>query len=395
MSIMNLIKTSISSIKAHKLRVFLTMIGIIIGISSVVTILSIGDGLKAEVNKSIEGTNSNKYGITFAPENNGINMAVVEYFNKSDIEDIKRIDKVQKVEQSQGNLGGISIAMSDISYFDKQSYMLIDSYDNKNIKVQYGRTFKKGEENKNLIVLNNTVAEELFEDVESAIGKGVSLSGTIYEVIGVKEPITGTTFALFDSSYISEANKSSINISESIYNLDVYIEPDGEIDEIFEDIKSTLERNHPNLDGEYTLQDPQETTKAFEKIIGGLTMFIAAITGISLFVGGIGVMNIMYVSVTERKREIGIRRAIGAKPLSILLQFLFEAILVTGFGGLIGILLGFIFSKIAGAFMPFPPVLTAKSFIGATLTSVLVGIIFGIIPAYNASKLDPIKAIYK
>lgn len=393
MSIMNLIKTSISSIKAHKLRVFLTMIGIIIGISSVVTILSVGDGLKAEVNRSMEGTSANKYNITFTPENSGVNVSVVEYFNKSDIEEIKRISKVQKVEESQGNIGGISIAVSDISYFDKQSYILIDSYENKTINVEYGRLFKKGEENKNLIVLSNTVAKDLFEEVENAIGKGVTLSGTTYEVIGILAPITG--FTLFDNSYISEVNKSSINISEGIYSLDVYIEPDGDIDEIFKDIKSTLERNHPNLDGEYILQDPQEITKAFEKIIGGLTVFITCITGISLFVGGIGVMNIMYVSVTERKREIGIRRAIGAKPMSILFQFLFEAILVTGMGGLIGILLGYLFSKIVGVFTPFPPVLTATSFIGATLTSVLVGIVFGIIPAYNASKLDPIKAIYK
>lgn len=395
MSIMNLIKTSISSIKAHKLRVFLTMIGIIIGISSVVTILSIGDGLKAEVNKSIEGTSANKYNINFMPENTGVSTGVVEYFNKSDIEDIKRISKVQKVEASQGNsIGGLNIAVADISYFDKRSFLVTDSYDNKTINVEYGRTFKKGEENKNLIVLNNKAAKDLFEDVESAIGKGVTLAGTIYEVIGVQASISG--FSLFgELSYISEANISTINASDGIYSIDVYIEPEGNIDEIFEEIKNTLERNHPNLDGEYKMQDPQEITKAFEKIIGGLTMFITAITGISLFVGGIGVMNIMYVSVTERKREIGIRRAIGAKPLSILLQFLFEAILVTGMGGIIGILLGFLFSKIAGAFMPFPPVVTVKSFVGATLTSVIVGIVFGIIPAYNASKLDPIKAIYK
>ena len=395
MSIMNLIKTSISSIKAHKLRVFLTMIGIIIGISSVVTILSIGDGLKAEVNKSIEGTSANKYNINFMPENTGVSTGVVEYFNKSDIEDIKRISKVQKVEGSQGNsIGGLNIAVADISYFDKRSFLVTDSYDNKTINVEYGRTFKKGEENKNLIVLNNKVAKDLFEDVESAIGKGVSLSGTIYEVIGVQAPISG--FSLFgELSYISEANISTINASDGINSIDVYIEPEGNIDEIFEEIKNTLERNHPNLDGEYKMQDPQEITKAFEKIIGGLTMFITAITGISLFVGGIGVMNIMYVSVTERKREIGIRRAIGAKPMSILLQFLFEVILVTGMGGIIGILFGFLFSKVAGIYMPFPPVVTVKSFVGATLTSVIVGIVFGIIPAYNAAKLDPIKAIYK
>ena len=105
-------------------------------------------------------------------------------------------------------------------------------------------------------------------------------------------------------------------------------------------------------------------------------------------------MNIMYVSVSERKREIGIRRAIGAKPISILLQFLFEAIIVTGMGGIIGILFGYLFSKLVSNFLPFSAVLSVGSFIGATLTSVIVGIIFGIIPALKASKLDPIKAIY-
>nr|WP_242982972.1 FtsX-like permease family protein [Clostridium perfringens] len=143
------------------------------------------------------------------------------------------------------------------------------------------------------------------------------------------------------------------------------------------------------------MQDPEEVTKAFEKLIGGLTKFIAFITGISLLVGGIGVMNIMYVSVSERKREIGIRRAIGAKPKSILLQFLFEAVLVTLIGGLIGILLGYLISKVAGAFLPFKPILTMSTFVGATLVSIIEGVVFGIIPAYNACKLDPIKAIYR
>jgi len=183
--------------------------------------------------------------------------------------------------------------------------------------------------------------------------------------------------------------------SESAINaIDIYIKPNEDKESVLEDIKKELKSSHPNIQGTYEVQDPQAITKAFEKIIDGLTTFIALVTGISLFVGGIGVMNIMYVSVTERKREIGIRRAIGAKPKSIMLQFLFEAIIVTGTGGLIGIGFGYIVSRIVGAFLPFTPVLTVSSFIGATLTSVIVGIIFGIIPAYNASKLDPIKAIY-
>lgn len=133
-------------------------------------------------------------------------------------------------------------------------------------------------------------------------------------------------------------------------------------------------------------------------VIGGLTTFVTAITGIALFVGGVGVMNIMYVSVTERKREIGIRRAIGAKPNSIMLQFLLEAVIVTGIGGIIGIIFGAIFGKLIGLIIPidgFKAVITLKTLIQSASVSVLVGVLFGIVPAQNAAKLDPIKAIYQ
>lgn len=394
MSIVNLIKTSIYSLKSHKLRVFLTMIGIIIGISAVVTILSIGNGLKAEVNKSVEDTSANKINIYFEPENMNTDMRLLEPFNKADIYSIQKIDGLQKVEASQGGFAGLTFTAKEASYFDKKVMAFLDSYENKNLKVEYGRNFKEGEESKKFIVLSKETANQLFKSPEEAIGRGISISGLTYEVIGVLGE--SSKFSLSSgSSYISKKSKEAMNVDAPISGIDAYIKPNYNKKEVFEDIKRELNLNHPNLKGSYKLQDPQEITKAFEKIIGGLTTFIALVTGISLFVGGIGVMNIMYVSVSERKREIGIRRAIGAKPKSILLQFLFEAILVTVIGGLIGILFGYLFSKLVGAFIPFKPVMTLGSFVGATLTSVLVGIIFGIIPAYNASKMDPIKAIYK
>ncbi|MFQ7057612.1 MAG: FtsX-like permease family protein [Turicibacter sanguinis] len=130
------------------------------------------------------------------------------------------------------------------------------------------------------------------------------------------------------------------------------------------------------------------------EMISAITLFIAFISAISLLVGGIGVMNIMYVSVTERRREIGIRRAIGATPNSILLQFLFEAMFVTLIGGIIGILTGFVLSQIVGLFLPFTPILSLSAFVGASSTSIIIGIIFGIVPARKAANLEPIKAIY-
>lgn len=394
MSIINLIKTSIYSLKSHKLRVFLTMIGIIIGISSVVTILSIGDGLKAKVNSTVEDTNSNKINIRFIPENHDMDMSLVQPFSQSDIYDIAKIEGVQKVEQSKGMSGGFNFSASEARYFDKSTFVVFDGYKDEKLDIELGRTFDDNDENKKCIILDCEVSKQLFKNGENPIGRGVTIEGLTYEVIGVLKK--ASDFSLTGGmSYVPQKIKENMNKKDFIDSLDIYVKPGFENKKVFDDVNEYLKKAHGKLDGKYEMEDPQAVTKAFEQIIGGLTAFVALVTGISLFVGGIGVMNIMYVSVSERKREIGIRRAIGAKPNSILLQFLFESILVTGLGGLIGILFGFLFSKLIGVFLPFAPILTAKSFIGATLTSVIVGIVFGMIPAYNASRLDPIKAIYK
>lgn len=392
MSLINLLKTSISSIKSHKLRVFLTSIGIIIGISSVVTILSIGNGLKEEVLSSFEEAESNKYALYYDSGNTGM-MLAQEYFQESDIDDLSKIEGVSKVEIPQGIGAGFTFSATTITYFDKETYGFIDSFNNKQLNVAEGRSYEAKEEDNKVIILSYTEAEYLFDDVENAIGKGVTIANEIYEVIGVMPEVTG--FSIMPaSSYISKSFMTSIQDNSYITQLDVYLESNVDKEKIISEMNTVLKNTHSDLEGEYKFQDSQAITKAYEQIIGSVTGFITLVTGISLFVGGIGVMNIMYVSVSERRREIGIRRAIGAKPTSILLQFLFEAIIVTGMGGLIGILCGYLFSKLVSNFLPFPAVMSVGSFIGATLTSVIVGIIFGIIPAYKASKLDPIKAIY-
>ncbi|MBU3112371.1 ABC transporter permease [Clostridium lacusfryxellense] len=392
MSIINLIKTSVYSLKSHKLRVFLTMIGIIIGISSVISIMSVGNGLKVKMNESMADTDANKINITFEPENLEADLNLIEPFSKSDPYYLKNVEGVEKAEASQG-MGGIEFTSGEGSYFDKKTFIMLQDYDDKETKVKYGRSLNKDENSKKLIMLDYAAAETLFKSPEKAIGCGITVNGVIYEVAGVLEK-PGAFSLTGGTSYISKDSSDDMNSETAISSLNVYIKAGYDKEKVFENIKKELMGSHSNIKGEYKLQDPQATTKIFEQIIGYLTAFIALISGISLFVGGIGVMNIMYVSVTERKREIGIRRAIGAKPKSILLQFLIEAIMVTGLGGLLGILFGFIFCKIIGIFMPFPPVMSGASVIGATAISVIIGIIFGIIPAINASKMDPIKAIY-
>ncbi|CAM2738474.1 ABC transporter permease [Hathewaya histolytica] len=393
MNLINLLKNSLLALKAHKIRVFLTMIGIIIGISSVVTILSIGDGLKYQVTKSVSDTNTNKFTIYFENENPSRNTMYGENFSKNDLNALKSIDGVEKAEKDSGGFGGGDTVMAPASYFDRSNTLFISIYKSGKLNVSYGRSFKESDKGKNFIVLNYKECKNFFEEPKEAIGKAININGSNFEVIGVLKDDKGSFMPL--NSTILEESKDAIK-QDTNFNM-IMIVPRARADKkkIFEEAKKILKQLHPELKGEYKMQDPNEITKVFEQIIDSITMFIACVTGISLFVGGVGVMNIMYVSVSERKREIGIRRAIGAKPKSILLQFLFEAVLVTMIGGLIGVLLGFLLSQIIGLLLPFKPILTFKNFFVATLFSVLTGVIFGIIPANKAAKLPPIKAIYK
>ncbi|GAA0712030.1 ABC transporter permease [Paraclostridium ghonii] len=410
MSIKNLIKSSLLSLKANKLRVFLTMVGIIIGISSVVVVLSIGDGLKANVSEATGKVNANKVSVNFMPENFNQDISSLDIFIDRDIYDLKKVEgveKVEKPEQGEESYGFEGFNFGEISFLDKTTRSIYGAYDGESMdlfgskklaKLSYGRYFEKSDINNDVIVLTYENAKKLFDNPKLAIGKAINLNGTMFEVIGVLEKqksIFSSSQDLVQQASIDRINeiKNKENVNK-ITSLDVFISPGYDFDTVSDSIKEVLENNHPNLPGTYNVESPGSGTEELNSMISAITMFITLITAISLFVGGIGVMNIMYVSVTERKREIGIRRAIGATPNSIMLQFLFEAMFVTLIGGLLGILSGFILSQLAGLVMPFNPVLTIKTFIGASSTSIIVGIVFGIIPAYKASRLDPIKAIY-
>ncbi|MGL5642516.1 MAG: ABC transporter permease [Paraclostridium sp.] len=409
MSIKNLIKSALLSLKANKLRVFLTMIGIIIGISSVVVVLSIGDGLKAQVSKATGKANANKVNVTFTPENYGEDISSMQPFVENDIYDLREINGVEKVEKpKKEEMSGMGDGVyADVNFLGKKASIMASAYDDesssmfsskKSDKVSEGRYFENSDIKNDVIVITYENAKTLFEEPKEAIGKAIDINGTMFEVIGVLEKsnsIFSSSGDLVQKSSLDRINElENKDNGDSITSLDVFILPGYDFDTVSQEVKSTLEKSHSDISGTYEAFNPGSITEAFTKIISSITMFITLITAISLFVGGIGVMNIMYVSVTERKREIGIRRAIGATPNSIMLQFLFEAVFVTLLGGLLGILIGFILSQIAGMFMPFKPVVTIGTFIGASSTSVIVGIIFGIIPAYKASRLDPIKAIY-
>ena len=398
MSIVNLIKTSLYSIKAHKLRVFLTMIGIIIGISSTVAIKSIGDGLSHYITSSMESSNSNRYEVYFNYDNVDMSSDMIEPFDENDINDIREIEGVTDVAAATG-MGSTDQGYGEARFFSNTKQIFYTSYENVKPDIQSGRWFYEGEDKDKTIVINEDTAKTLFDNVNDAIGKGITINDDTYEVIGV----TKKSESLFDYAtsyycFISKYNLESFNKADYISSIYFSVDPNYDTEDIFSKIENTLSKNHNNIGGKYDVYDPSQDVQLITTMVSAITTFVTAITGIALFVGGVGVMNIMYVSVTERKREIGIRRAIGAKPITILFQFLFEAIIVTFTGGLIGILLGYLLGKGIGSFIPidgFKAVMTMKTFLSSSVISVLVGIVFGIIPARNASKLDPIKAIYQ
>lgn len=395
MNFYELIRCAILNLRAHKLRVILTMIGIIIGIASVVAILSIGAGLQTQVSSSTVSESVNTLRVIFEPDEQSLMQGELP-FRYQDFRFLEGIDGVEEVEKSSDIVSGMLGVTVESQYFDQKGYLTVDLYRNQHPPLVAGRLITaQDNEFKNYVIdLSLEQARQLFGDNPAeGIGKGVMLGGQFFEVVGIVGGSGGELLGM-DFSYIPPFAEKLLQDDASIFSIDIKVREGYDQETVFADVRDELQYQHPQLQGDYKQEDPTSLVKDLQKIISSITGFIALVTGISLFVGGVGVMNIMYVSVTERRREIGIRRALGAKPGTILLQFLVEAVLITFCGGLIGIGVGYGISSLLGLFIKFKPVLTAGIMLKSSLTCIAVGIIFGIIPARKASQLDPIDAIF-
>lgn len=417
---MGVIKSTLSNLKGHKLRVFVTMLWIIIGITSVILVSSIGNGLKQEVKYSVDKVNPNKTRINFEPTDSSmIDMSIfLKPFTKDDLETLSFIEGVERIEPSKDDFNYESTYYDEAKFNKKSTYLEVselkkDTY----LNPIYGRSFSLEDENRNVVIITMQNALDLFNNPKDAIGKGITLptTNTTFEVIGIidessiinknsdKNSTSINNLYYGDMMYITsympkKALDNLINQYSSpqeIYSLDLVVSKGYDVFDVSNNIINKLYELHPDINGSYSTPDPSQETQELENMISTINKFVTLITFISMFVGGVGVMNIMYVSVMERQREIGIRRAIGAKPRTIMLQFLLESIFITVCGGILGIIVGFIVVNYASNYLPFKAIPNINSFLFASITTVITGIVFGIIPAYKASKLDPIKAIYK
>lgn len=399
MSFIENFKMAFDSIKSNKMRSFLTMLGIIIGISSVITIVSLGAGGQHTITGEFEKIGS----ATVNVKVNSSKAQVNDYINFDDARVIKeRIEKVKYVTpvvQKQG------IVQSESK--SKRAYIIGSNNDMfyiNNYSMLYGRFFTENEflEGKPTVVIDENSAKLLF-GYKDVVGKTVTLGP---KTAGKKATIVGVTKS--ENMFMSAENENIpafLNIPatflQTLYSNDFIIDSlsvtavsKESTEEVGNGVKNILQNRHNNRGREiYSGENVLKQMEQINKVLGIFTAFIGAVAAISLLVGGIGVMNIMLVSVTERTREIGIRKAIGATTNAILLQFLMESVIISMLGGIIGMIIGILGAEIIGMFANIQPIVSPMAVILAILFSSAVGIFFGIYPARKAAKLNPIDAL--
>ena len=400
------IKMAVQNIRANKGRSFLTMLGIIIGIASVIAIVSIGEGTKNQMNSEIDGIGGGQIAVSVS--NDAITES--EFITAEDVQAVREIDTVEGVNVSESYDGETVTGKGNFSIM-----LTAEGPDAKllnNSEMKYGNYFGENEieEGKNVCVISDADAKRLF-GTDDVVGMNLDItcydSSKSFRIMGVTTQKENGTFV----SYTYDGMPVTVNIpyssmedlvgaTDEFYSL--MIQGDKTLDSqiIADQVVHVLEKRHQCAGEEYfQVQSFQDVMQSMNEMLGMVTAFISFVAGISLLVGGIGVMNIMLVSVTERTREIGIRKSLGAKTSSIMLQFLAEAAILTVIGGLIGIILGIlaaygICSVISGSIgMTITPGISPIVIFVATLFSCAVGVFFGIYPAKKAARLSPIEAL--
>lgn len=403
----NLLLSTFLSLRAHKLRVFLTMVGIIIGITAVVTVSAIGEGMKQSSLKVMESTDANVirliYKVDQSDDSIGFQDEEPFAFDKLDLKLLRGLDGVDTISADYGfGFGAKEMVTSTLNYFDTSGSGQIVATSKTNTPVGFGNSFTTDQLDSNSIIITyDTMQSTLgIRKPKDIIGRAIDVDGIKFLVVGVKSKIDDGAMIMDDSAFFDEVPKKAFNDlakNKPINAIKLKMTEHGDRQAVIDQANTLLKEQHPNLVGTFEEDRSNEQARQqIESMLQAVVTGLLFITAISLLVGGIGVMNIMYVSVSERKREIGIRRAIGAKPITILLQFLLEAAFITLIGGVVGIFFGWGLATLISTFADGITAIVSPSMaILSASISAGIGLIFGVIPAINAAKLDPIKAIYQ
>ena len=391
-----------ASLIANKMRSILTMLGIIIGVAAVIALVSIGNGVKQDIQNSISSLGSNLLMVMpGAPRTPGVrpSQGSMKSLKVSDYQAISKLDGVKAASPYTAN-SYVSIYQSK-NWTTTVSGVSSNFQDVNNWTMAEGRfiSSKNVENRERVAVVGQTVVKNLFAG-DDPVGKEIRVKNIPFRVIGVLNSKGNGTMGNDQDDVIFIPYTTAMERVEGVdYLRMVYVvaSDDNGIDRLQSDIENLLRVRHgikdTNLD-DFNIQNMKSIMETMEQTTGTLTLFLGAVAAISLVVGGIGIMNIMLVSVTERTREIGIRKALGATYFVIVTQFLIEAVVISLMGGLIGIALGIGASKLIGLASGMSTVISVPTIILSFAFSMAIGLIFGIYPARKAAKLNPIDALH-
>ncbi|MDH6304869.1 putative ABC transport system permease protein [Parabacteroides sp. PF5-5] len=403
MNITNLLKIALKALSNNKMRGFLTMLGIIIGVASVITMLAIGQGSKKSIQSQISEMGSNMIMIQPGGDTRGgvrQSASAMETLKLTDYESIvnetRYLSAVSPTVNSSGQLIYGANNKPSTVYGVNQDYLEIRRY-----SVSDGNMFTEQEiaSAAKVCIVGKTVVDELFTNGENPIGKVIRFNKIPFQIIGVLTSKGYNSMGMDQDDIIlapyTTIQKRVLAITH-IQGINASAIKEEYTPQAIDEIGELLRRNHKlkeTDDDDFTIRSMEELSSMMTSTMNILTILLASVAGISLLVGGIGIMNIMYVSVTERTREIGLRMSIGAKGMDILAQFLIESILISVTGGVIGVLFGVSMALLVNLGLNFPIYIQPWSVILSFAVCTVTGVFFGWYPAKKAAQLDPIEAI--
>ena len=403
MNILNLFQMAFRALARNKLRTFLTMLGIIIGVAAVIAMVAIGQGSKQSIHDQLSSMGSNM--IIVLPSSNingGVKIAGTSFQSLT----VKDIDALQKkgsyITDVSPSVSTKGQAINGALNWPTTIQGVYPSFLNiRKLTLRDGIPFSDNDllSSAKVCLIGQTVIDNLFAKGENPIGKVIRFGKIPFQIIGILDPKGNNAFGQDqDDILIAPCTTVQNRILASIYYQNIFASAINEAstDSATAQVTAILREVHrlkPADEDDFRVRTQEELIKTLSSTTGLLTILLTVIAGISLVIGGIGIMNIMYVSVTERTREIGLRMAIGARGRDILQQFLIEAVLISITGGLIGVSVGILSTTLVTYFLKWPTIISQSSVVVSFAVCAVTGIFFGYYPALKASKLDPIDAL--